>query len=300
MKILDANAGLLTNYEVLSSLKDSQMARYNYDVFKKEVRQYRATENKARHLKGKVFFGMSPHEKELWLKSKEAGNDLKKIKSAEHVCWVKDKVISYLSRFSPGQQTDQNVSDFLAAAAPYIAVAKLGQGEILQLINLRPTSLVEIHRVIEECEERLTQDQVEELLKCIQDTLPMPVHVEQDDTDMKDSAKKRREEQGKTEEDAPEEVGGENVEAEEGGDMEFGDEQQQDLIHAPKEAEEPKVAQLEEEQEDEGDDDGDDDGADDSIAGGGGADSGDDFIDDARSGHGRDGDDDGMQDHDDD
>lgn len=41
------------------------------------------------------------------------------------------------------------------------------RAEILQLINLVPTSAVEIHLIVESCEERLSGERVEELLGLI-------------------------------------------------------------------------------------------------------------------------------------
>ena len=46
--------------------------------------------------------------------------------------------------------------------------------ELIQLINLRPVTLVEIHRAIEECEERLTEEDTLALLELIDRTLPKP------------------------------------------------------------------------------------------------------------------------------
>ena len=41
----------------------------------------------------------------------------------------------------------------------------LTQAEVLNLVNTRPRSLVEVHLIVEECEERLTQQQRTELLR---------------------------------------------------------------------------------------------------------------------------------------
>ncbi|XP_035222413.1 DNA-directed RNA polymerase III subunit RPC9-like [Stegodyphus dumicola] len=47
-----------------------------------------------------------------------------------------------------------------------------GRGEKLQLLNLRPSSLVEIQLLIEESEERFTEDQMNEILAVVTETLP--------------------------------------------------------------------------------------------------------------------------------
>lgn len=43
--------------------------------------------------------------------------------------------------------------------------------EILQMINLVPKSAVEVHLLVENCDERLTEDQIEDLLRLIRECL---------------------------------------------------------------------------------------------------------------------------------
>lgn len=51
---------------------------------------------------------------------------------------------------------------------------KLLPFEIMQIINLRPSTPVELQLVMEESEERLGVDQVEELLNIVAECLPPP------------------------------------------------------------------------------------------------------------------------------
>lgn len=61
-------------------------------------------------------------------------------------------------------QTPKIVEDFAAAVTTF----KLTKAELLQLINLRPTTPVEIQLIVEECEERITEDQVCKLCNKVQ------------------------------------------------------------------------------------------------------------------------------------
>jgi len=127
-------------------------------------------------------------------------------KSLEGTCWVKERVLSYLGGTAAASQTPEIVSNFLEQATALMATqaaaaaaqAQMGGGvdgaaaagkvandvrltvcELLQLLNLRPTSLVEIHRAIEECEERLSEEDTLALLGLISTTLPPPPNQQQ-------------------------------------------------------------------------------------------------------------------------
>jgi len=65
-------------------------------------------------------------------------------------------------------QSQQVIESFLREAAPF----NLTKAEKLQCLNLRPTTEVEILLVIEESEERFTEEQVEQLLEIIRRTIP--------------------------------------------------------------------------------------------------------------------------------
>lgn len=52
----------------------------------------------------------------------------------------------------------------------------LSRIEKLQLVNLRPTTAIEIIKVVEECEERYSEDVRERMLEAIQTHLPEPQH----------------------------------------------------------------------------------------------------------------------------
>ena len=67
------------------------------------------------------------------------------------------------------QQTPSQIAKFKKAVEVY----NLTKAEILQLINLVPRTEVEVQVIIEECDERLTEHQVEQLLTIIRVCFPV-------------------------------------------------------------------------------------------------------------------------------
>jgi len=81
------------------------------------------------------------------------------------VCY---ETIKYLEKTTCVLQNAQIIQDFMLRLAPF----KLTKAEKLSLLNLRPTTAVEIQLLVEESEERLSEEQIEELLVIITETLP--------------------------------------------------------------------------------------------------------------------------------
>jgi len=90
----------------------------------------------------------------------------------------------------PGKvQTEENVTAFCEKLAQFCQEnqdsegqnIRLSKNEVIQLINHRPTSAVEIQFLIENSEERLSEDQVESLLQLVTECLPS--HCENDEED---------------------------------------------------------------------------------------------------------------------
>jgi hypothetical protein len=109
-----------------------------------------------------------------------AGRDLKPL---EGTCWVRSKVLAYLANTPAATQNSEAVATFLSESKSLLAErakenrvkeedTRLTVCELIQLVNLRPASLVEIHRAIEECEERLSEEDTLALLDLIERTLP--------------------------------------------------------------------------------------------------------------------------------
>eukprot|EP00850_Spirogloea_muscicola_P018436 SM000168S02635 [mRNA] locus=s168:306773:307716:- [translate_table: standard] len=73
-----------------------------------------------------------------------------------------------------GYQTHASVT----AAVAELKKLGLTKAEILQIVNLRPTTAVEIHLIVEDCEERLSTIQAERLLGAVAELLPGPPAAE--------------------------------------------------------------------------------------------------------------------------
>ncbi|MCK1975390.1 Rpb4 family DNA-directed RNA polymerase subunit, partial [Bacillus safensis] len=67
-------------------------------------------------------------------------------------------------------QTQENINEFLKSCEKY----KLAKAEKLNIINIRPSTQVEIDPIIEECQNRLKEEQVEELVELIANLFPPP------------------------------------------------------------------------------------------------------------------------------
>jgi len=81
------------------------------------------------------------------------------------------EAIKYLEKTPSRHQRNENIRNFMSALEPY----DFTKAEKLQLLNLRPTSIVEIQLIIEELDERLkTEEELNKLVEIIQEKLPLP------------------------------------------------------------------------------------------------------------------------------
>ena len=88
--------------------------------------------------------------------------------------WVQDQVVTYLSATPAATQSRAAIASTLSALRSFLCLLRLQltNVELLQLVNLRPLTLVEVHRIIEECEERMGERDILELLDILRENLP--------------------------------------------------------------------------------------------------------------------------------
>ncbi|XP_052184182.1 uncharacterized protein LOC127796200 [Diospyros lotus] len=120
MKILRANAGALTNFEVLDFLRSRGAAKDPT----------------------RIIVPVAPSE---------------------------FKVFEYLEQSAACCQTRESIKEFVEKCKKY----NLAKAEILNIINIRPSSVVEIDPIVEENEKRLG-DSVEELVEMVAEVFPPP------------------------------------------------------------------------------------------------------------------------------
>ncbi|XP_023218100.1 DNA-directed RNA polymerase III subunit RPC9-like [Centruroides sculpturatus] len=124
-------------------------------------------------------------ERSAILSNYEVYSLLKKLQEKRHMKHQKNlatityETIQYLEQTSCTHQNEEVIGEFLKALQPF----NLTKVEKLQLLNHRPATLVEIQLLIEESEERLTEEQMQEILEVVARFLPGGQDEEQDDQD---------------------------------------------------------------------------------------------------------------------
>lgn len=105
----------------------------------------------------------------------------KQSKLQTNLATISYEITQYLENSACAKQSPEIIATFMKAVEPF----KLTKAEILQLLNLRPRTAVEIQLIVEESEERLTEEQIYELLEIVKENLPGKdeEEMEQDEQD---------------------------------------------------------------------------------------------------------------------
>ena len=78
----------------------------------------------------------------------------------QYAALINEDIIAYIEDTCAAGQTRESIAHFMQACEPF----GLKRAELLNLVNEQPASVVEIHLIVEECEERLAAEQVQQLL----------------------------------------------------------------------------------------------------------------------------------------
>lgn len=92
----------------------------------------------------------------------------KRTKHINNILYLKDQFQARYFNSTVSLQTDEICQKFVSEVAHF----RLTNAEILQIINMRPKSLAHLVTIVEEMEERLTNEQSMELLHIILRILP--------------------------------------------------------------------------------------------------------------------------------
>ncbi|KAJ1741695.1 hypothetical protein LPJ78_000554 [Coemansia sp. RSA 989] len=88
-------------------------------------------------------------------------------KVPENVTTLKFEAITYLKEMPCASQTPEQIAKLKTELAAY----ELTTAEILQIIDLRPKSLVELFVIVEEIGERYTEEEMEQMVAIIREIL---------------------------------------------------------------------------------------------------------------------------------
>ena len=122
---------------------------------------------------------------EVLLLLNEIQENKSKLKDNKQLATIAYESIKYLEDSTASGVTPQQVHDFLTAVKDTFRLTK---AEKLQILNQRPNTLVELQLLIEENEERFSEEAMEQLLIVVKNTLnTSPEETEEDNENIDDN-----------------------------------------------------------------------------------------------------------------
>ncbi len=146
MEILNKNVSLLSNFELYALLKQT----------KEEIG--------AKLIKKKLQKNLDHNNSNL---NKSLDIDIDR-----NLPTIIYQSLSYLEKTPAALQSSEVIGEFLAKCEERKKDFNLTQPEIIQIVNLRPSTAPELQVLIQDSEERFTIEQMDELLEFINQNLP--------------------------------------------------------------------------------------------------------------------------------
>jgi hypothetical protein len=153
MKVLRKNMGLVTNFEMCEILRQREFNEddcNDQDQFDEE--EENNNNNNNNNSQTKIFLEEHRKEKPLYPQPHDPF-------STESDCYN-----TLLNNGIVGRQRKDDIKKFLSSVEPI----DFTTAEVLMLVNLKPKTREEVKLIVEECEVRLTEEEVEDLLKLVQ------------------------------------------------------------------------------------------------------------------------------------
>lgn len=127
-------------------------------------------------------FEVLEHLKEIQQQNNWKPNDQKKYKRSFNpdLETVTKEVVSYLEKTTTAQQSVELITSCMNKLAKF----QLEKIERLQIINSAPHSLVNLYAIVEECDQRFTEEESQEILDIVEELFPQEAAVGGDDEEV--------------------------------------------------------------------------------------------------------------------
>ncbi|GHJ88531.1 hypothetical protein NliqN6_4933 [Naganishia liquefaciens] len=164
MNVVKARAALLSDYEVLLQFQSQHEDN-------KKITEAIAEQKAAIKAKQDGDWRAMKRYDSLRPERKQEQNNLAIRGVTDDLLFATEQVNAYLSGpLSHAKQQNPHGIQKLLQGLPQF---KLTKAEELQIINLAPKKIIELYLIIDECDERLNDDQQQELLDLVQQTLDL-------------------------------------------------------------------------------------------------------------------------------